>query len=58
MKQTKAFELPASVVVTVSLAGAEVVPTPLEGRCSQAFATVSVLLLKTSSLLTGPHTAR
>ena len=28
MKQTKGFELPASFVVTVLLAGAEMVPTP------------------------------
>lgn len=28
MKQTKTFELPASFIVTVSLAGAEIVPTP------------------------------
>ena len=28
MKQTKGIELPASFVVTVSLAGAEILPTP------------------------------
>jgi len=28
MKQTKGFELPASFIVTVSLAGTEILPTP------------------------------
>jgi len=28
MKQTKGIELPASLVVTVSLAGAEILPSP------------------------------
>ena len=51
MKQTRAFELPASFVVTVSLAGAEIVPAqPAENDILTIADVAELLKCKRSSI--------